>query len=145
MPYAQNNGVNIYYEVEGVGVPLVLLHGLTQDLLHWREFGWTDQLRQAYQLILIDIRGHGVTDKPYEGEAYQLELLAQDVLAVLDKISIRQAHCCGFSYGGRICFQLAQSAPERFYSFVIIGSHPMQSLELVPGRGKRSALGLICM
>ncbi|MEZ4683525.1 MAG: alpha/beta fold hydrolase [Caldilineaceae bacterium] len=139
MPYANNQGMKIYYEVEGNGPALILLHGSPQDLLHWREFGWTDQLRQDYQLILIDIRGHGASDKPYDEQAYQLELLAQDVLTVLDKLSIRKAHCCGYSYGGWICFQLAKFAPERFHSFVIIGSHPYG----MPGDGEgaRQAFG----
>lgn len=139
MPYANTQGVKIYYEVEGVGPALILLHGGTQDLLHWREFGWVEQLKQNYQLVLIDIRGHGASDKPHDAQAYRLEVLAQDVLAVLDKLGIRKAHYCGFSYGGSVGFELARLSPDRFYSFVIVGSHAYG----MPGEGEwaRQAYG----
>lgn len=132
MPYVTNQGIKIYYEVEGTGPALILLHGGMQDLHHWREFGWADQLRQDYQLILMDVRGHGASDKPHDAQAYELDLLAQDVVAVLDQLEISKAHCCGFSYGGWICFQLAKLAPHRFYSLVIVDSDPYG----IPGIGE---------
>ena len=56
MPYANNNGVRIYYEVEGQGPPLVLAHGMGGggDLDAWRSTGYTDALKDDYQLILFD-------------------------------------------------------------------------------------------
>ncbi|MFN8441425.1 MAG: alpha/beta fold hydrolase [Caldilineaceae bacterium] len=132
MPYVQNNGVKTYYEVEGTGPALILLHGASQGLLHWREFGWTDQLKKDYQLILIDIRGHGTSDKPHEPDAYGVELMALDVLAVMDRLGIGRAHCCGFSLGGFVGFALAKLALDRFYSFVVVGSHPYSA----PGVGE---------
>ena len=64
MPYADNQGVRIYYEVEGQGPPLVLGHGGSYTLEMWREWGYTDGLRDEHQLILLDFRGHGRSDKP---------------------------------------------------------------------------------
>ena len=58
MPYASNQGVRIYYEVEGDGPPLVLQHGSACSSAEWREMGYSDVLRWDYQLILIDARGH---------------------------------------------------------------------------------------
>jgi pimeloyl-ACP methyl ester carboxylesterase/predicted ester cyclase len=139
MPFATNQGVKIYYEVEGVGPALILLHGATQDLHHWREFGWVDQLKQDYQLVLIDVRGHGASDKLHDAQAYDLALLAQDVLAVLDQLGLDQAHCCGFSFGGWISFELANLAPHRFYSFVIVDTHPYAITEM--GDWARQAFG----
>ena len=57
--YANNDGVKIHYEVEGEGEPLVLVHWWTGSTEDWRMFGYVDALKDDYQLILIDMRGHG--------------------------------------------------------------------------------------
>lgn len=92
MPYVNNNGVRIHYQVDGDGPPLVLMHGLTQSLEDWYEFGWVEGLRKDYKLILIDHRGHGHSDKPHDPRAYGYELRMRDVLAVLDALNIDKAH-----------------------------------------------------
>ena len=122
MPYANNNGINIYYEVEGEGPPLVLHHGLTGFLESWRDLGYVDSLRNDYRLILMDARGHGKSDKPHEPEAYTMEHRVGDVTAVLDDLDISSAHFYGYSYGGRIGFELAKLAPERVRSLIIGGA-----------------------
>ena len=68
MPYINNNGIRIHYQVDGVkqGPPLVLLHGTTQSLGDWYELGWVEGLKSDYRLILIDLRGLGHSDKPHE-------------------------------------------------------------------------------
>ena len=75
MPYTKNGDVNIYYEVEGEGPPLVMLHGLTSSLEGWRESGYIDALKDDYQLILMDARGHGKSDKPHDPAMYISENL----------------------------------------------------------------------
>ena len=124
VPYANNQGVRIRYEVEGSGSPLVLLSGLTGYLEWWQELGYVDSLKDKYKLILIDLRGHGGSDKPHDPEAYRLKLLAEDVVAVLDDLGISKAHFLGYSMGGRIGFGLAKYAPARFQSFIIGGQEP---------------------
>ena len=63
MPYAKNQGVNIHYEVEGSGPPIVLQHSFTSSLNRWRECGYVDALSADFKLILIDARGHGKSGK----------------------------------------------------------------------------------
>lgn len=134
MPYANNQGVRIRYEVEGNGPPLVLLHGLTCYLELWHEVGYVDSLRKDLKLILIDMRGHGGSDKPHDPEAYKLELLAADVVAVMDDLNVSKAHFLGYSLGGRMAFALAKYAPERFHSFIIGGASPDEILSQESGR-----------
>lgn len=124
MPYASNQGVCIYYEVEGDGPPLVLQHGSACSSAEWREMGYRDALRREYQLILIDARGHGASEKPHEPAAYTLPLRVADVTAVLDDLSIRHAHYFGYSMGGWIGFGLAKYAPERIRTLILGGAHP---------------------
>lgn len=122
MPYANNQGVRIHYEVEGEGPPLALAHGLSRSLETWRVYGWVEVLKKEYRLILIDARGHGTSHKPHGPQAYQYKLMAGDVVAVLDSLNIGKAHYFGYSLGGMIGYALATYAPGRFHSFIIGGA-----------------------
>jgi pimeloyl-ACP methyl ester carboxylesterase len=124
MPFANNNGVRIHYEVEGSGAPLVLHHGTLGCGESWRHFGYTEVLARDRRLILLDARGHGSTDKPYEPSAYDLHLRVADVTAVLDALQIDQADYFGYSMGGWIGFGMAKYAPQRCRSLILGGAHP---------------------
>lgn len=136
MPYADNEGIRIHYQTEGEGPPLVLQHWSLATLESWYECGYVSALKNDYQLILLDARGHGTSDKPHEPEAYELRHRVTDITAILDKLGIAQAHFFGYSMGGWIGFGAARYAPERFRSLIIGGQHPYaQSMD-----GLRQAL-----
>lgn len=126
MPYATNpdDGVRIYYEVEGDGPPLIFHHGGGSSLKRWRELGYVDALRDAYRLILFDARGHGRSDKPTTPDAYCYQRWVADVVAILDDLDIEQAHFFGYSVGGLVGFRIPLHAPERFRSLILGGAHP---------------------
>lgn len=124
MPHASNLGVKIHYEVEGSGPPLVLAHGLGYSGEDWRDFGYVDLMRQDFQLIVVDHRGHGKSDKPHDPTAYSPEMRVHDHVAVLDELGIRQAHFWGYSMGGAVAFMIGKWAPDRFRSLVIGGEDP---------------------
>ena len=105
MPYVNSEGVRIYYEVEGQGPPLVLMHGLANSLTMWRDFGYAKELKDDY--ILFDSRECGNSEKPHDLHAYHLELITGDIIAVLNDLDVGKAHYWGYSYGCRIGFQLA--------------------------------------
>jgi pimeloyl-ACP methyl ester carboxylesterase len=121
MPYADNQGVRVYYEVEGEGPPLVLQHGLAGDLQGWRDLGYARGLGSDYRLVLVDARGHGASDKPHAPNAYRLRLMATNVVAALDDQGIDKAHYFGYSMGGYIGWGLAKYAPERLHSLIVSG------------------------
>ena len=123
MPYAENAGVRIRYEVMGDGPPLVLQHGFTQCIEDWIECGYTAALAPRHRLVLIDARGHGGSDKPHDPADYALERRAADVTAVLDALGIERADYWGYSMGGFIGFGLARHAPHRLRRLIIGGSH----------------------
>lgn len=138
MPYTVSHRTRIYYEVEGEGPPLLLHHGLASSLQFWRyagytqalgagawrDLGYTDALRPGFRLVLLDARGHGRSDKPYLADAYRIETMAADVLAVMDAVGLPWVHYWGYSLGAAVGFALAASARDRFASFILGGYSP---------------------
>ena len=124
MATTDNNGISIYYEVIGSGRPLVLQHGFTMSTRRWHIDNYVAALEPHYQLILIDARGHGRSDKPHVPEAYGSDTMATDVLAVLKALDVDRFAYWGFSMGGSIGFELANLVPERVEAFVLSGMHP---------------------
>ena len=132
MPYVTNQGIRIYYEVEGSGPALVLAHGITASLEDWREVGWIEALRDRYQLVLVDARGHGRSDKPHEPDAYRQIHQALDHVAVLNDVGVEKAHFLGFSMGGIVCLAAGIHAPERCLSLMMGGIQPFARDERQP-------------
>jgi pimeloyl-ACP methyl ester carboxylesterase len=124
MPYIINSGVKINYESIGYGEPLVMLHPNGHCIKDWHVLGYTTQLKKSFQLILIDGRGFGDSDKPHDAHYYQTQLVASDTIAVMNNLGIDRAHCFGYSMGGRNAFSLMHYYPEHFNSFIIGGAHP---------------------
>jgi pimeloyl-ACP methyl ester carboxylesterase len=101
VPYANNNGVRIHYQVEGNGPPLILLHGIWADGGDFRDAGYVSALlNDDLRIIVMDARGHGLSDKPYDPSSYSPELLAGDVFAVADHAGAAKFSFFGYSWGG---------------------------------------------
>jgi pimeloyl-ACP methyl ester carboxylesterase len=138
MPFVDNQGIKIHYKVEGEGIPFVLLYGFMDSLEDWYNIGFVDSLQDNYKLILIELRGHGLSDKPHNSKLYSMNLLTSDVVAVLDELEIEKAHFLGYSMGGHIGFGLTQFYPDRFLSLILGGiSH------YIDDEIKEKALGLL--
>ncbi len=116
-------GIKIAYEIMGEGSPIVLVHGFASNrVTNWRVPGWYDALVQAgRQVIALDVRGHGESDKPHVREAYEEGELAGDVVRLLDQLGLRQADVMGYSMGGFITLRLLHDAPERVRRAVVAG------------------------
>jgi pimeloyl-ACP methyl ester carboxylesterase len=137
MPYAVCNGVRIRYETEGSGPPLLLnIGGVGGALEDWYEAGYVAALRADYRLILIDPRGQGQSDKPYDPAAYLRRERVGDVCAVLDAAGVERAHFWGYSSGGQVGYGMGVWAGDRLRSLVLGGSSalptPFDSVEDFP-------------
>jgi len=126
MPYVNNNGVRIHYKIEGEGPPLVLHHWSFGTLEDWYDYGYVDGLRDRYQLIMLDSRGNGGSDKLHNPEDYEFELRVSDVVAVLNDLYIFNTHFFGYSLGGWIGYGMVRYASERLRSVIIAGQHPYE-------------------
>ena len=114
-------GVTIHYQVEGEGDPVLLIHGYTATGdLNWRMPGVVSTLAPSYQVITLDNRGHGKSDKPEDPESYGLEMV-RDQVRLLDHLGIDSAHVVGYSMGGMITLRMLSEHPERVRSAVIAG------------------------
>ena len=135
MPQVDNQGIRIYYEVEGNGPPLVLRQGGVSSLQAWRQTGYVERLKNDFQCVLIDARGRGKSDKPHVSSAYTLQAHVSDVVAVIDELKIQTSHYWGYSMGGWIGFGMAQHAPERLRSLIIGAAHPYEDLSFAAFQG----------
>ena len=123
MAHADSNGVKIHYDVIGSGKPIVLIHGFaaTADE-NWSRTGWYQVLNRAgRQVIACDLRGHGKSDMLYEGKDYDLQKMADDVIAVMDDAGIQRADVIGYSMGARITARLLARHQDRLNSAVMGG------------------------
>jgi pimeloyl-ACP methyl ester carboxylesterase len=122
MPYANNNGVKIYYEVEGEGPPLVLVHGMVLSGKAWYISGYVSELKKDYRLIILDARGHGSSDKPSETNSYDFKTMADDVIVIMNDLNIEKAHYFGYSMGAYIGFHgIGRNYASRFNSLILGG------------------------
>lgn len=119
-----HEGVGIHYEVTGEGRPVVLLHGFPDSGRLWRH--QVPALANAgFRVIVPDLRGYGESDKPAEAEAYRVQALVGDVLAVMGDAGVERAHVVGHDWGAAIAWALAALAGERVDHLVVLSvGHP---------------------
>jgi pimeloyl-ACP methyl ester carboxylesterase len=123
MPSFNHAGVEIAYLDEGEGDPIVLVHGFasTKDV-NWVYPTWVSHLRKAgRRVIALDHRGHGASTKLYDSEDYHIGIMATDVLALMDHLSIARSDVMGYSLGGRITALLAQRHADRLSRAILGG------------------------
>ncbi|MDZ4866914.1 MAG: alpha/beta hydrolase [Alphaproteobacteria bacterium] len=115
--------LRIAYEVVGEGPPIVLVHGFASNRgMNWRAPNWYDTLTKAgRQVIALDVRGHGASDKPHDLEAYDESQLAADVVRLLDHLGHAQADVMGYSMGGFITLRVLHDAPDRVRRAIVAG------------------------
>jgi len=108
--YVEHDGARIWYATFGSGSPVILLHG---GLGHSGDWGYQIPalVGNSYHAILIDSRGHGHSTR--DERPYSYELMASDVLAVMDALGIEKAGLVGWSDGACTALILASKAPTR--------------------------------
>jgi len=115
MPKTPVNGINMYYEVQGKGVPLVMIQGFGGNHQAW--FFQTPIFRKYYKVIIFDNRGIGRSGR--SSESYTIRTMADDVIGLMDYLGIDKAHVLGLSLGGIVAQEIAISYPERVIKLVL--------------------------
>ena len=118
--YALNDSTKIWYEtlipVDSIKGDIILIMGIANDALAWPEFFTQSLVDKGYRVIRYDHRGTGMSDwidDWTKKNAYSLDDMVEDVIAILDTLNIEQAHIVGASLGGMIGQQIAINHSER--------------------------------
>lgn len=117
MSFVEVNGVKLRVIDEGLGTPLVMLHGFTGTAESWADIA--APFAGRFRVIRVDLLGHGRSSAPRDPRRYALPLAAADLVALLDRLGIEKAYVVGYSFGGRVALHLALAAPERVAALVL--------------------------
>ena len=99
--------VKIWYEVKGKGKPVLLIHGFTGKGSDWKTKPVYDSLvASGFKVIIADLRGNGLSDKPHESEAYANDAEAKDLMGLLKYLGIKKYQAVGYSRGSIILARL---------------------------------------
>lgn len=107
--YAPVNGVRLWYATFGSGKPVILLHGGLANANYWGH--QVTVLARHYRVVVMDSRGHGRSTR--DERPYSYDLMASDVLGLMDYLKIRKAAVVGWSDGAILGLDIAIHHPER--------------------------------
>lgn len=120
--YLEHEGIRLFYTEAGEGEPIILLHGFAVNGdLNWRLTGMIETLSKEYHVVVLDQRGHGLSSKPHEPEAYGEEM-THDVIHLMDHLHIAKAHVAGYSLGGYVALKATSLHPDRLLTAGVLGA-----------------------
>lgn len=112
------NGTNLYYEVQGNGTPIILVHGNSES--HKIYDVLTEELKSNHQVYAVDSRNHGKSDKT---NTISYDLMAEDFIQFIEKLNIENPILYGFSDGGIIGLLIAIKRPRLLSKLIISGAN----------------------
>jgi pimeloyl-ACP methyl ester carboxylesterase len=116
----------LHYEVVGDGYPLFLLPGAAADGLFWWSAGYVELLSSSFRCVVVDPPGMGGSSTPSSSEAYGLEALSADVLALVDELGFERFAIWGDSAGGFLALRMSTTHADRVSALVTTGAWPIQ-------------------
>jgi len=129
MPFQSINNVSLYYEINGRGEPLVMVHGSWGDHHNWAPV--VPLLSQSFRVVTFDRRGHSQSETaPGQGSSAED---ADDLGALIDQLDLGPAHVVGNSGGAAIALRLAAKRPDLLRSLVV---HEPPLLDLLKSRSE---------
>ena len=123
MAFARVGDIDIHYDVSDFtdpwrGSEVVLLHhGFARNIEFWRP--WVPLLARDYRVVRLDSRGCGKTTVPTPGEPYNLELMVQDAVGLMDHLGLENVHWAAEASGGIVGMSVALAHPERIASLTL--------------------------
>jgi len=122
--YVYTNGVRLHCVEAGHGPPVVLLHGFPEFWYSWRH--QIPALAQAgFRAVAPDLRGYNQSDKPPGVESYRPELLAQDVVGLIESLGPSPAVVVGHDWGGILGWLVTMRRPDLVQKLIVLNApHP---------------------
>lgn len=122
MPTLLINNATYYTEKFGAGRPLLLLHGFTGSAQNWQLL--LPELVGHFEVVLVDVLGHGRTASPPDENRYTVDRVAADLIAILDELGYTETGVLGYSMGGRLALFTAVQYPHRFRHLILESASP---------------------
>ena len=123
MPSVKVNQIDLVYQIQGKGPPLMLVAGLASDSQSWHPI--LEDLSRQYQVITLDNRGVGRTT-PQDIET-SIQKIADDCIALIRHLELSSVHLLGHSMGGFVALDCAIRYPERVSKLILAGTGPFAS------------------
>jgi pimeloyl-ACP methyl ester carboxylesterase len=116
------DGLTLYYDDQGDGPTVVLLHGFAADMnVNYVRSGILDLLLdEGYRVVALDARGHGLSSKPTDPAAYADDAMKRDVVALFDHLGLDDVVLVGYSMGAHLSLRLVPDEP-RVKAVVLLG------------------------
>lgn len=107
---------------------VILLHGLSSNHTTWNDIAPLIEQEQL-NVLLVDLRGHGYSDKTKKRSNYNFAVFAQDIKEITEKEKINSAYLVGYSFGGQVAIEYASSCPETAKGLVLISVNYVNPLK----------------
>ena len=121
--YISVNGLKLHTVIIGSGEPLILLHGFPDFWYGWKSI--IPKLKDDFKLIIPDLRGFNLSDKPKGIQNYRIELLVDDIHALSEKLNLSSFFLAGHDWGAAISWAFAEKYPKKVKKLAILnGPHP---------------------
>ena len=124
----------IHYKIKGEGKAVVMLHGFLESSGMWDDYAET--LSESFQVILIDLPGHG--DSGFFSTGTTMDLMAEMVNALLDELKIEKVQMVGHSMGGYVILAFAELFRKKLRSFILLHSTAFADTEEIVERREKA-------
>jgi len=121
--YIDTNGIKLHTIVIGSGEPLILLHGFPEFWYCWKSV--IPGLKENFKLIIPDMRGYNLSDKPNDVKKYKMEYLIGDIKGLIEELNLKRVYLAGHDWGGVVAWAFAEKYPELLKKLIILNApHP---------------------
>jgi len=116
----ETNGIKLHTVMIGKGPPLVLLHGFPDFWYGWK--GVIGGLKKYYKLIIPDMRGYNLSDKPEGVDNYKMSFLMEDIKGLIESLGLEKVFLAGHDWGGVVAWAFAEKYPDLLHKVAILNA-----------------------
>lgn len=121
--YIKTNNITLHTIIIGKGRPLILLHGFPDFWYGWKSV--IPELKEKFKLIIPDMRGYNLSDKPKGTQKYRIKYLIDDIKGLIEALDLEKPFIAGHDWGGIVAWIFAEKYPELIQKLIILNSpHP---------------------
>jgi len=125
--FVETNGIKLHTMIIGEGPPLILLHGFPDFWYGWKSV--IPGLKNDFKLIIPDMRGYNLSDKPKGLENYKNEVLIEDIKGLIGALNLGKVFLAGHDWGGVVAWAVAEKYPELIHKLAILNAPHMKVFE----------------